>query len=121
MRLWRKTCQQLKVARGWELSLQLEPGTDGKTSPTPAPAFLWEGDAYAQGIRSGGGWKHSPLSDRVGEQLAHPSLDLPILPSFFTFLGDDMREMQLSPGVGSPPGPPGDLEDDEGLKHLQQV
>lgn len=29
--------------------------------------------------------------------------------------------MQLSPGVGSPPGPPGDLEDDEGLKHLQQV
>ncbi|KAB1263278.1 GRB10-interacting GYF protein 1 [Camelus dromedarius] len=34
--------------------------------------------------------------------------------------GDDMRGMQLSPGVGSPPGPPGDLEDDEGLKHLQQ-
>lgn len=40
---------------------------------------------------------------------------------FSLFLGDDMREMQLSPGVGSPPGPPGDLEDDEGLKHLQQV
>lgn len=35
--------------------------------------------------------------------------------------GDDLRGMQLSPGVGSPPGPPGDLEDDEGLKHLQQV
>ncbi|XP_036267163.1 GRB10-interacting GYF protein 1 isoform X2 [Pipistrellus kuhlii] len=34
--------------------------------------------------------------------------------------GDDLRGMQLSPGVGSPPGPPGDLEDDEGLKHLQQ-
>ncbi|XP_058425100.1 GRB10-interacting GYF protein 1 isoform X5 [Diceros bicornis minor] len=34
--------------------------------------------------------------------------------------GDDMRGMQLSPAVGSPPGPPGDLEDDEGLKHLQQ-
>lgn len=34
--------------------------------------------------------------------------------------GDDTRGMQLSPGVGSPPGPPGDLEDDEGLKHLQQ-
>ncbi|KAG8523761.1 GRB10-interacting GYF protein 1 [Galemys pyrenaicus] len=34
--------------------------------------------------------------------------------------GDDMRGVQLSPGVGSPPGPPGDLEDDEGLKHLQQ-
>ncbi|KAB0398193.1 hypothetical protein E2I00_014891 [Balaenoptera physalus] len=34
--------------------------------------------------------------------------------------GDDMRAVQLSPGVGSPPGPPGDLEDDEGLKHLQQ-
>lgn len=31
-----------------------------------------------------------------------------------------MRGMQLSPGAGSPPGPP-DLEDDEGLKHLQQV
>ena len=31
-----------------------------------------------------------------------------------------MRGMQLSPRVGSPPGPP-DLEDDEGLKHLQQV
>uniref|UniRef100_G3U9U3 GRB10 interacting GYF protein 1 n=1 Tax=Loxodonta africana TaxID=9785 RepID=G3U9U3_LOXAF len=34
--------------------------------------------------------------------------------------GDDMRGIQLSHGVGSPPGPPGDLEDDEGLKHLQQ-
>lgn len=34
--------------------------------------------------------------------------------------GDDLRGMQLSPGMGSPPGPPGDLEDDEGLKHLQQ-
>ncbi|XP_010607882.1 GRB10-interacting GYF protein 1 isoform X7 [Fukomys damarensis] len=34
--------------------------------------------------------------------------------------GDDMRGIQLSPGVGSPPAPPGDLEDEEGLKHLQQ-
>ncbi|XP_013364989.1 PREDICTED: coiled-coil domain-containing protein 9 isoform X4 [Chinchilla lanigera] len=34
--------------------------------------------------------------------------------------GDDMRGLQLSPGVGSPPPPPGDLEDEEGLKHLQQ-
>ncbi|XP_021110149.1 GRB10-interacting GYF protein 1 isoform X2 [Heterocephalus glaber] len=34
--------------------------------------------------------------------------------------GDDMRRIQLSPGVGSPPAPPGDLEDEEGLKHLQQ-
>ncbi|ELW56475.1 PERQ amino acid-rich with GYF domain-containing protein 1 [Tupaia chinensis] len=34
--------------------------------------------------------------------------------------GDELRGIQLSPGVGSPPGPPGDLEDDEGLKHLQQ-
>nr|XP_037846363.1 GRB10-interacting GYF protein 1 isoform X6 [Chlorocebus sabaeus] len=33
---------------------------------------------------------------------------------------DDIRGIQLSPGVGSPAGPPGDLEDDEGLKHLQQ-
>lgn len=32
-----------------------------------------------------------------------------------------MRGLSLSPGVGSPPGPPGDLEDEEGLKHLQQV
>ncbi|KAK7797558.1 hypothetical protein U0070_005239 [Myodes glareolus] len=35
--------------------------------------------------------------------------------------GDEMRGLSLSPGVGSPPGPPGDLEDEEGLKHLQQV
>lgn len=34
--------------------------------------------------------------------------------------GDEMRGLSLSPGVGSPPGPPGDLEDEEGLKHLQQ-
>lgn len=32
-----------------------------------------------------------------------------------------MRGLPLSPAVGSPPGPPGDLEDEEGLKHLQQV
>ena len=32
-----------------------------------------------------------------------------------------MRVLSLSPAVGSPPGPPGDLEDEEGLKHLQQV
>ncbi|XP_032111055.1 GRB10-interacting GYF protein 1 isoform X4 [Sapajus apella] len=37
-----------------------------------------------------------------------------------TAADDDIRGIQLSPGVGSPTGPPGDLEDDEGLKHLQQ-
>ncbi|KAM4820520.1 LOW QUALITY PROTEIN: GRB10-interacting GYF protein 1 [Thomomys bottae] len=30
------------------------------------------------------------------------------------------NDVPLSPGPGSPPGPPGDLEDEEGLKHLQQ-
>ncbi|XP_058536324.1 GRB10-interacting GYF protein 1 isoform X3 [Ochotona princeps] len=34
--------------------------------------------------------------------------------------GDDMRGIQLSPGGTSPPDLPGDLEDEEGLKHLQQ-
>ncbi|XP_051061237.1 GRB10-interacting GYF protein 1 isoform X4 [Phodopus roborovskii] len=34
--------------------------------------------------------------------------------------GDEMRGLCLSPGVSSPPGPPGDLEDEEGLNHLQQ-
>ncbi|KAM4813093.1 GRB10-interacting GYF protein 1 isoform 2-T3 [Urocitellus parryii] len=34
--------------------------------------------------------------------------------------GDELRGVQLSPGVASPPAPPGDLEDEEGLKHLQQ-
>lgn len=38
-----------------------------------------------------------------------------------SLLLDDLRGMPLSPGVGSSSGPPGDLEDDEGLKHLQQV
>uniref|UniRef100_A0A8C5K2L6 GRB10 interacting GYF protein 1 n=1 Tax=Jaculus jaculus TaxID=51337 RepID=A0A8C5K2L6_JACJA len=33
---------------------------------------------------------------------------------------DDMKALPLSPGASSPPGPPGDLEDEEGLKHLQQ-
>lgn len=33
---------------------------------------------------------------------------------------DEARELPLSPAGGSPPGPPGDLEDEEGLKHLQQ-
>uniref|UniRef100_A0A8C9QLX8 GRB10 interacting GYF protein 1 n=1 Tax=Spermophilus dauricus TaxID=99837 RepID=A0A8C9QLX8_SPEDA len=33
---------------------------------------------------------------------------------------DELRGVQLSPGVASPPAPPGDLEDEEGLKHLQQ-
>lgn len=32
-----------------------------------------------------------------------------------------MRGLSLSPRISSPPGPPGDLEDEEGLKHLQQV
>lgn len=32
-----------------------------------------------------------------------------------------MRGLSLSPRMSSPPGPPGDLEDEEGLKHLQQV
>lgn len=48
-------------------------------------------------------------------------LFLDTLLHFLSLLLDDMRGMQLSPRVGSPPGPPGDLEDDEGLKHLQQV
>lgn len=34
--------------------------------------------------------------------------------------GDDLRGSLLSPGPSSPPAPPADLEDDEGLKHLQQ-
>lgn len=34
--------------------------------------------------------------------------------------GDEMRGLSLSPRISSPPGPPGDLEDEEGLKHLQQ-
>ncbi|XP_029389372.1 GRB10-interacting GYF protein 1 isoform X2 [Mus pahari] len=34
--------------------------------------------------------------------------------------GDELRGLSLSPRIGSPPGPPGDLEDEEGLKHLQQ-
>lgn len=32
-----------------------------------------------------------------------------------------MQRIQLSPSIGSPPPPSGDLEDEEGLKHLQQV
>lgn len=35
--------------------------------------------------------------------------------------GEEMRGLSLSPRISSPPGPPGDLEDEEGLKHLQQV
>lgn len=50
-----------------------------------------------------------------GALFPYPS-PFPLLP-----LGDDLRRVQLSPAVGSPPGPPGDLEDDEGLKRLQQV
>ncbi|XP_028633661.1 GRB10-interacting GYF protein 1 isoform X3 [Grammomys surdaster] len=34
--------------------------------------------------------------------------------------GEEMRGLSLSPRISSPPGPPGDLEDEEGLKHLQQ-
>lgn len=35
--------------------------------------------------------------------------------------GDEMRGLPLSPRISSPPaGPPADLEDEEGLKHLQQ-
>lgn len=34
--------------------------------------------------------------------------------------GDELRGLSLSPRISSPPGPPGDLEDEEGLKHLQQ-
>ncbi|XP_010607840.1 GRB10-interacting GYF protein 1 isoform X2 [Fukomys damarensis] len=46
--------------------------------------------------------------------------DCPLHSPTSSLLGDDMRGIQLSPGVGSPPAPPGDLEDEEGLKHLQQ-
>ncbi|XP_036163852.1 GRB10-interacting GYF protein 1 isoform X3 [Myotis myotis] len=55
-----------------------------------------------------------PLWGANGEGGDAVEKDLPVTE------GDDLRGMQLSPGVGSPPGPPGDLEDDEGLKHLQQ-
>lgn len=55
-----------------------------------------------------------PLWGANGEGGDAVEKDLPVAE------GDDLRGMQLSPVVGSPPGPPGDLEDDEGLKHLQQ-
>lgn len=105
--LWTKTCQPLKVARGWGRPFPRAWAWWGKTDQG-----LFAGSrirAPFSGIRVVGGCR-SPLSG-----LAHPTF-----PSLF-LLGDDTRGMQLSPGVGSPPGPPGDLEDDEGLKHLQQV
>lgn len=56
--------------------------------------------------------------------LAGPEVTLPLslpLHAYLCLLPDEGRELSLSPAVGSPPGPPGDLEDEEGLKHLQQV
>lgn len=48
--------------------------------------------------------------------LFHPSLLSRL------FAGDEMRGLSLSPRLSSPPAaPPADLEDEEGLKHLQQV
>ncbi|XP_073071232.1 GRB10-interacting GYF protein 1 isoform X2 [Manis javanica] len=81
-------------AGGKELT-PLPPQEEKPSSPSPLPTL-------------------GPLWGANGEGDEAVEKDLPAAE------GDDMREMQLSPGVGSPPGPPGDLEDDEGLKHLQQ-
>ncbi|KAB1263282.1 GRB10-interacting GYF protein 1 [Camelus dromedarius] len=81
-------------AGGKELT-PLPPQEEKSSSPSPLPTL-------------------GPLWGAHGEGDDAVERDLPAAE------GDDMRGMQLSPGVGSPPGPPGDLEDDEGLKHLQQ-
>uniref|UniRef100_A0A8C9JDC9 GRB10 interacting GYF protein 1 n=1 Tax=Panthera tigris altaica TaxID=74533 RepID=A0A8C9JDC9_PANTA len=80
-------------AGGKELT-PLPPQEENSSSPPPLPTL-------------------GPLWGTNGEGDDATEKDLPATE-------DDMRGMQLSPGVGSPPGPPGDLEDDEGLKHLQQ-
>ncbi|XP_054990280.1 GRB10-interacting GYF protein 1 isoform X1 [Sorex araneus] len=81
-------------ARGKALS-PLPSQEEQPRSPSPLPAL-------------------GPLWGAPGEGDDAVEKDMP------TAEGDDSRRVQLSPGVGSPPGPPGDLEDDEGLKHLQQ-
>nr|XP_012614767.1 PERQ amino acid-rich with GYF domain-containing protein 1 isoform X5 [Microcebus murinus] len=84
-------------AGGKELT-PLPPQEEKSSSPSPLPALgpLWgpngDGDETVE--------KELPAAE--GRQR------------------DEMRGIQLSPGVASPTGPPGDLEDDEGLKHLQQ-
>ncbi|XP_040118123.1 GRB10-interacting GYF protein 1 isoform X6 [Oryx dammah] len=80
-------------AGGKELT-PLPPQEEKSSSPSPLPTL-------------------GPLWGANGEGDEPVEKDLP------TAEGDDVRGMQLSPGAGSPPGPP-DLEDDEGLKHLQQ-
>ncbi|XP_025131199.2 GRB10-interacting GYF protein 1 isoform X8 [Bubalus bubalis] len=80
-------------AGGKELT-PLPPQEEKSSSPSPLPTL-------------------GPLWGANGEGDDPVEKDLPAAE------GDDMRGMQLSPGAGSPPGPP-DLEDDEGLKHLQQ-
>lgn len=68
--------------------------------------------------RSDGLWQE-PVFLAGRRDILSPFLPLPTFSSLL--LGDEMRGLSLSPAVGSPPGPPGDLEDEEGLKHLQQV
>ncbi|ERE76152.1 PERQ amino acid-rich with GYF domain-containing protein 1 [Cricetulus griseus] len=71
------------------------PPPEKSSSPSPLPAL-------------GPLWTTNEDGDEVVEKEPPPAE------------GDEMRGLSLSPGVGSPPGPPGDLEDEEGLKHLQQ-
>ncbi|XP_022356259.1 GRB10-interacting GYF protein 1 isoform X2 [Enhydra lutris kenyoni] len=80
-------------AGGKELT-PLPPQEEKSSSPSPLPTL-------------------GPLWGANGEGDDAADKDLPAAE-------DDVRGLPLSPGVGSPPGPPGDLEDDEGLKHLQQ-
>lgn len=81
-------------AGGKELT-PLPPQEEKPSSPSPLPTL-------------------GPLWGATGEGDDAADQDLPAAE-------DDVRGLPLSPGVGSPSGPPGDLEDDEGLKHLQQV
>ncbi|XP_034844413.1 GRB10-interacting GYF protein 1 isoform X4 [Mirounga angustirostris] len=80
-------------AGGKELT-PLPPQEEKSSSPSPLPTL-------------------GPLWGANGEGDDAADKDLPAAE-------DDLRGMPLSPGVGSSSGPPGDLEDDEGLKHLQQ-
>ncbi|XP_034525803.1 GRB10-interacting GYF protein 1 isoform X5 [Ailuropoda melanoleuca] len=82
-------------AGGKELT-PLPPQEEKASSPSPLPTL-------------------GPLWGANGEGDDAADKDLPAAAA-----EDDGRGMPLSPGVGSPSGPPGDLEDDEGLKHLQQ-
>ncbi|XP_060029410.1 GRB10-interacting GYF protein 1 isoform X2 [Erinaceus europaeus] len=81
----------------------LPPEEEKAASPAPLPTLgpLWSADV------DGG---EGPAMEK----------DLPAAKGTPSLPGDDLRGPQLSPGPSSPPTPPGDLEDDEGLKHLQQ-